>query len=76
MKIIKKYQYQFTEEEQRALVLVDQMLYKIWESDGVYNDTEEKERYFNAVCVIDGLCEDIPSRIWNPDEDEEMEDEE
>ena len=35
------------------------------------NDKEEKERYFNAFCVIDGLCEDIPSRIWNPDEDEE-----
>ena len=69
MKIVSKYEYQFTEEEQRALVLVNQILYKIWESDSVYNDTEEKERYFNA-------CEDIPSRIWNPDEDEEMEDEE
>ena len=73
MKIIKKYQYQFTEEEQRALVLVDQMLYKIWETG--YEDAEEKERYFDAYCMIDGLCEDIPSRIWNPDEDEERYDE-
>lgn len=70
MKIINKYEYQFTKEEQHALVLVNRMLYKIWESDGVYNDTEEKERYFNAFCVIDGLCEDIPSHIWNPDEEE------
>ena len=74
MKIVSKYQYQFTEEEQRALVLVDQMLYKIWETG--CNDAEEKERYFDAYCVIDGLCEDIPSRIWNPDEDEERYDEE
>lgn len=74
MKIISKYQYQFTEEEQRALVLVDQMLYRIWET--VYNDTEEKERYFDAYCVIDGLCEDIPSHVWNPDENEERSDKE
>jgi len=74
MKIISKYQYQFTEEEQRALVLVDQMLYRIWET--VYNDTEEKERYFDAYCVIDGLCEDIPSHVWNPDENEERYDKE
>ncbi len=74
MKIVSKYQYQFTEEEQRALVLVDQILYKIWET--VYNNTEEKEEYFNAYCVIDALCEDIPSHIWNPDENEERYDEE
>jgi len=73
MKIVSKYQYQFTEEEQRALVLVDQLLYKIWETG--YDDAEEKERYFDAYCMIDGLCEDIPSRIWNPDEDEERYDE-
>lgn len=74
MKIVSKYQYQFTEEEQRALVLVNQVLYKIWET--VYSDTEEKEQYFNAYCVIDGLCEDIPSCIWNLDENEERYDEE
>ena len=74
MKIVTKYQYQFTEEEQRALVLVDQILYKIWETG--YDDAEEKERYFDAYCMIDSLCEDIPSRIWNPDEDEERYDEE
>jgi len=73
MKIISGYKYQFTEEEQRALVLIDQMLWKIWET---VNDTEEKEQYFNAYCVIDGLCEDIPSRIWNPNENEERYDEE
>jgi hypothetical protein len=74
MKVVSRYQYQFTEEEQRALVLVDQVLYKIWET--VYNDTEERERYFDAYCVIDGLCEDIPSHIWNPDEDEERKEQE
>ena len=74
MKIVSKYQYQFTEEEQRALVLVDQILYKIWETG--YDDAEEKERYFDAYRMIDSLCEDIPSRIWNPDEDEERYDEE
>lgn len=74
MKIVNKYEYQFTEEEQRALVLVHQILDTILESDGVHNDAEEDEQYFNAFCVIDALCEDIPSRIWNPDED--MEDEE
>lgn len=68
MKIINKYEYQFTEEEQRALVLVHQVLSQLLESDGIHNDAEESEQYFNAFCVIDGLCEDIPSRIWNPDE--------
>ena len=76
MKIVGKYEYQFTEEEQRALVLVHQVLSQLLESDGIHNGTEESEQYFNAFCVIDGLCEDIPSRIWNPDEDEEMEDDE
>jgi hypothetical protein len=71
MKIVSKYEYQFTEEEQRALVLVHQILNTILEHDSTQNDTEENEQDFNAFCVIDALCEDIPSRIWNPDEDME-----
>lgn len=76
MKIVNKYEYQFTEEEQRALVLVHQILNTILESDSAQKDSEETEQNFNAFCVIDGLCEDIPSRIWNHDENEERYDEE
>ena len=71
MKIIEKYEYQFTEEEQRALITVHDILYKLWE---VEKYSEERENYFNAYCVVDSLCEDIPSYIWNPDE--KMEDNE
>lgn len=74
MKIISNYQYQFTEEEQRALVLVHEILYKLL--DTTSDDTDEEKQYFNAFCVVDGLCEDIPSRIWNPDENEERYNEE
>lgn len=71
MTITKNYSYKFTEEEQRALITVHDILYKLWE---VEKYTEERENYFNAYCVVDSLCEDIPSYIWNPDE--EMEDNE
>ena len=50
------------------------LLYKLL--DTVSDTTEEEKQYFDAFCVVDGLCEDIPSRIWNPDEDEERYDEE
>ena len=70
MTITKNNSYKFTEEEQRALITVHDILYKLWEVE----NTEERENYFNAYCVVDSLCEDIPSHIWNPDE--EMEDNE
>lgn len=68
MTIIKNISYEFTEEEQRALIIVNNILYKLWE---VEKYTEERENYFNAFCVVDHLCEDIPSYIWNPDEKSE-----
>lgn len=71
MTIIKNNSYKFTEEEQRALITVNDILYKLWE---VEKYTEERENYFNAYCVVNSLCEDIPSHIWNPDE--KMEDNE
>ena len=64
MTIIKNNSYQFTEEEQRALITVHDILHKLWE---VENYNEERENYFSAYCVVDSLCEDIPSYIWNPD---------
>lgn len=71
MTIIKNNSYKFTEEEQQALVTVHDILYKLWK---VTTHSEEQENYFNAYCVVDSLCEDIPSYIWNPDE--KMEDNE
>jgi hypothetical protein len=71
MTIVKNNSYKFTEEEQQALVTVHDMLYKLWR---VATDSEEQEDYSNAYCVVDSLCEDIPSYIWNPDE--KMEDNE
>ena len=65
MTIAKNTEYKFTEEEQRALVIVNDILYKLWEAEKY---TEERENYFNAYCVVNSLCEDIPSDIWNPDE--------
>ena len=70
MTIIKNNSYKFTEEEQRALITVHDILYKLWE----VADSEDSKDYFDAYCVIDSLCEDIPSHIWNPDE--KMEDNE
>lgn len=65
MTIVKNNSYKFTEEEQRALITVHDILYKLWR---VTTDSEEQEDYSNAYCVVDSLCEDIPSYIWNPDE--------
>ena len=64
MTIAKNNSYKFTEEEQRALITVHDILYKLWEVENI----EERENYFNAYCVVDSLCEDIPSYVWNPDE--------
>ena len=64
--------YNFTEEEQRALVIVHGILQKLWETE---NYSEDKESCFNAFCVVDSLCEDIPSYIWNPDEKTEDDEE-
>ena len=65
MYMIKNTSYKYTEEEQRALIIVNDILYKLWE---VEKYSEEREHYFHAYCVINTLCEDIPSDIWNPDE--------
>lgn len=72
MTIVKNNSYKFTEEEQQALVTVHNILYKLWE---VEKCTEEREDYFNAYCVVDSLCEDIPSYIWNSDEEKENDEE-
>ena len=72
MTITKNISYNFTEEEQRALVVVHGILLKLCETE---NYSEDPESCFNAFCVVDSLCEDIPSYIWNPDEKTEDDEE-